>query len=114
MKFKATIIILLILAAAGAIGQQSGQPQPLPPFSIPDCAKGDRLCEEQKYKRDKARNEERQADLKRDTDKLYQLATELKEAVDKSNENTLSLDVIRKTEEIEKLAKNVRNKMKGQ
>jgi len=32
-------------------------------------------------------SQERQADLKRDTDKLLKLATELKQYVDKSNEN---------------------------
>ncbi|HMK30420.1 MAG TPA: hypothetical protein VK473_12100 [Terriglobales bacterium] len=58
-------------------------------------------------------NKERQQNLKRDTDRLLQLATELKQSVDKSNENTLSLDVIKKAEEIEKLAKSVREKMKG-
>jgi hypothetical protein len=61
----------------------------------------------------KARNKQRQADLARDTEKLLKLATELKEYVDKSNENTLSLDVIKKAEEIEKLAHSVREKMKG-
>jgi HAMP domain-containing protein len=44
---------------------------------------------------------------------LYQLATELKDAVDKTNENTLSLEVIKKADEIEKLAKEVRKKMKN-
>jgi len=34
--------------------------------------------------------------------------------VDKANENTLSVDVIRKAEEIEKLAHSVKEKMKGQ
>ena len=53
-----------------------------------------------------------QQDIRDDTEKLYQLATDLKAAVDKSNENTLSLDVIRKAEEVEKLAKKVREKMK--
>jgi hypothetical protein len=38
---------------------------------------------------------------------------ELKAYVDKSDENVLSLDVIRKAEEIERLAKSVRDKMKG-
>ena len=47
-----------------------------------------------------------------DTDKLFQLATELKTAVDKSNENLLSLDVVRKADEVEKLAKKVKEKMK--
>lgn len=63
---------------------------------------------------EKKLNEERQVELKRDTDKLLQLATQLKAAVDKSNENTLSLDVIKKAGEIEKLAKSVREKMRGQ
>lgn len=66
------------------------------------------------HDRQKKFNQERQADLKRDTDKLLLLASQLKHAVDKSNENTLSLDVIKKAGEIEKLAKSVREKMRGQ
>jgi hypothetical protein len=60
----------------------------------------------------KEANKKRQQDIREDTEKLYQLATDLKAAVDKTNENTLSLDVIRKAEEVEKLAKKVREKMK--
>jgi recombinational DNA repair protein RecT len=56
---------------------------------------------------------ERVAALKSDTDKLLKLSVELKTYVDKSDENVLSLDVIKKAEEIEKLAKSVRDKMKG-
>lgn len=58
-------------------------------------------------------NEERFENLKRDTDRLLKLSTELKEYVDKANKDTLSLDVIRKAEEIEKLARSVKEKMKG-
>lgn len=61
----------------------------------------------------KARNKQRQEDLKKDTDKLLQLATDLKLAVDKSNEQTLSMSVIKKAEEIEKLSKAIQKKMKG-
>ena len=57
-------------------------------------------------------NKKRQQDIREDTDKLFQLATELKAAVDKSNENLLSLDVVRKADEVEKLAKKVKDKMK--
>ena len=60
----------------------------------------------------KKANQARQADLKRDTEKLLKLATELKEYVDKTNEGTLSLDVLKKAEEIEKLAHSVKDKMK--
>ena len=61
----------------------------------------------------KKANQERQQKLKQDTDKLFTLASELKQYVDKSNENTLSLDVIKKAEEIEKLARSVKDKMKA-
>jgi len=61
----------------------------------------------------KKANLERQAALKNDTDKLVKLVDELKQYVDKSNENVLSLDVMKKAEEIEKLAKSVKEKMKG-
>jgi hypothetical protein len=61
----------------------------------------------------KKANLERQAALKADTDKLVKLAAELKEYVDKSNENVLSVDVMKKAEEIEKLAHSVKDKMKG-
>ena len=57
-------------------------------------------------------NLKRQQNLKKDTDKLLELATQLKQYVDKTNENTLSLEVIRKAEEIEKLAHSVKEKMK--
>ena len=61
----------------------------------------------------KKANQERQAELKRDTEKLLKLATELKEYVDKTNEDTLSVNVVKKAEEIEKLAHSVKDKMKG-
>jgi len=66
---------------------------------------------EHKMARDAAK--ERQKKLQQDTDKLLQLAIELKQSVDKSNEHTLSLEVIRKTEEIDKLSKSIRDKMKA-
>lgn len=57
-------------------------------------------------------NKKRQAEIREQTEKLFQLATELKAAVEKSNENMLSLEVVRKADEVEKLAKKVRDKMK--
>ena len=56
---------------------------------------------------------ERVAALRNDTDKLLRLSVELKQSVDKSDENVLSVDVIKKAEEIEKLARSVKEKMKG-
>lgn len=61
----------------------------------------------------KQRNKDRQEQLKKDTDQLLKLATELKQYVDKTNENILSVDVLKKTDEIDKLAKSIRDKMKA-
>lgn len=58
-------------------------------------------------------NRDRYSRLKKDTDELLRLATELKQSVDAAGQNTLSLDTMKKAEQIEKLAKDVKNRMKG-
>ena len=62
---------------------------------------------------EKARSSDRQKRLVADTDKLLALATDLKQQVDKTNPNILSVDVIKKADEIEKLAHSVKERMKG-
>ena len=61
----------------------------------------------------KARNDDRQKQLVADTNKLLALAKELKEEVDKTDSGTLSVDVVKKAGEIEKLAKSVKDRMRG-
>jgi hypothetical protein len=61
----------------------------------------------------KSRNSDRQKRLETDTQKLLALATELKEQVNKTDKNIMSLDVIKKADEIERLAKSVKERMKG-
>ena len=61
----------------------------------------------------KKANLESQAALRSDTEKLFKLAEELKASVDKSSANVLSIEVVKKAEEIEKLARSVKEKMKG-
>ena len=56
---------------------------------------------------------ERRAQLQRDTEKLAALTAELKESVAKSNPDLLSMDVVKKAAEIQKLAKSVEDKMKN-
>lgn len=51
--------------------------------------------------------------LAKDTARLYELANELKAEMDKSTKDTLSLSVIRKADEVEKLAKKVHAEMKA-
>jgi peptidoglycan hydrolase CwlO-like protein len=62
----------------------------------------------------KAMLEQRQKDIKKEVEKLYKLASELKDEVDKTDATTvLSLPLVRKAEEIEKLAKQIKENAKG-
>ena len=108
------IMIVALLFCFLFTPQVSPQQQPIPPIQTEPSPAETEMEREQKHAAEKAANTKRQQDIKKDTDKLLQLATDLKQYVDKSNENTLSLDVIKKAEEIEKLARTVREKMKGQ
>lgn len=116
-------LLLLLIATLPAAGQDPTGP--VPPFgrsgqrTMPDIGSQRKTPQDEQVARmekdqEKRRNKERQASLKEDTDKLLALATELKQYVDKSNENILSLDVMKKAEEIEKLAKQVEKKMRSE
>jgi spore coat polysaccharide biosynthesis protein SpsF (cytidylyltransferase family) len=56
---------------------------------------------------------DRQSQLRLDTEKLVALTAELKQHVDKAGANILSVDVIKKAQEIQKLAKSVQDKMRN-
>ena len=56
---------------------------------------------------------DRQSQLRLDTEKLVALTAELKQHVDKAGANILSMDVIKKAQEIQKLAKSVQDKMRS-
>jgi hypothetical protein len=103
-------LLYSVIGAGAAQIPEASQPQ------IPGAQQRERddpWTAQQKHNMEKKQNLQRQEDLKKDTEKLLELATELKQYVDKSNENTLSMDVIKKADQIEKLAKSVKDKMKG-
>ena len=105
------LVVLATLAPSGSAQVRSGPP--LPQQQQSGSTTSDVWTEQQQKELAKKANVQRQQDIKKDTEKLLELATELKQSVDKSSENTLSLDVIKKAEQIEKLAKTVKEKMKG-
>lgn len=120
MRFQPPAVLLLLLLAVlspMSPGQSSTDPQNFPTkgHTIPgeQTSPEDENVARQQKEMAKRANLERQAQLKRDTEKLFQLSTELKDYVGKTNENVLSLDVLKKAEEIEKLAHSVKVKMKG-
>jgi len=91
--------------------QNPGAPkqQPMPGLD-PDSTPMDAHRAEQQAR---LRNDDRQKRLVADTEKLLVLATDLKAQVDKSTKDTMSVDVIKKADEIEKLAHSVKERMKG-
>ncbi len=112
-----TLSLCLLFAMRGNAQTQPSRPTPPtgPPGKMETIPATDADESRERLARDMAKkaNLARQALLKTDTDKLLKLAEELKDYVDKSNENVLSLEVLKKAEEIEKLAHSVKDKMKG-
>jgi hypothetical protein len=104
------LLSLFLVSSPAHAWQQTPLPQPTLPGEGPPP---DREAERMRKEQEKRINKARQETLKKDTDQLVKLANELKQYVDKTNENMLSLEVLHKAEEIEKLAKTVKDKMKG-
>jgi len=108
------------LAAMLAVAQQMPSPNPEKPSLDPSANrlpdKNDQMEMQQqqhvKAASYEAANTERRKQIADDAAQLLQLATELKKEVDKTDKDTLSINVIRKAEMIEKLAKGVKQKMK--
>ncbi len=105
-------------ASVSQIAQQPGQ-QPQNPLSqnpsITDetkSGKGDDPMLSARARQAKIREDERQKRLVSDTEKLLILATQLHDDVAKTNKDIMSLDVIKRADEIEKLAHNVKLGMK--
>ncbi len=118
LQRKACSLSIVLLFAISLHAQRQTIPT-MPPPEAPPRAESNPNGDADEAQRHLARemakkaNLQRQAALKADTDKLLKLAVELKDSVDKSNENVLSLEVLKKAEEIEKLAHSVKDKMKG-
>jgi hypothetical protein len=109
------LLLGLTVSSPWVVVNSAQLPQVVPLPSSPNQAPPSEDPNRERAEKDMAKraSQEREAQLKRDTERLFKLATELKDSVDKSNANTLSLDVIKKAEEIEKLAHSVKEKMKG-
>jgi len=113
LSFAAALLVGSALPGAAQI-QNPPPGVPAPGARQPITSDEGGVWQQQQQKAmQKQANLQRQQEIKKDTEKLLELATELKQLVDKSSENTLSLDVIKKAEQIEKLARSVKEKMKG-
>jgi hypothetical protein len=127
MRILGVAIVGAVLMTAGSLKVSGGQIQN-PPWNtktgqqMPGVQKPglgnnpadpDPMDPRRSEQQEKLRNSDRQKRLVADTDKLLALATDLKAQVDKTDKEILSVDVIKKAEEIEKLAHSVKERMKG-
>jgi hypothetical protein len=119
LKPLAAILLLagsFVLADAQQQSPTTTRPVPVSPGQAPlssDENDGDAMARRAMEQQALRRNTQRQQDIVNDTTKLLDLAQQLKAEVDKSSKNQMSVSVIKKAEEIEKLAKAVKEKMKG-
>jgi hypothetical protein len=104
-------------AASLALGlfAEPGVPQtpkfPSPPNHVPDTADDDPNAPKIGGK---AALEENDKDIKKKIEKLYQLAGDLKTEVEKTDSaKVISLAMIKKAEEIEKLARDIKTRARG-
>lgn len=105
---------------SGVVHAQKTQQPKIPPYMQPGPdplnptpALPDPVRAKMDEERMKAMNDDRHKRLAADVDKLLALSTELKTDVDKTTKDELSVEVIKKAQEIEKLAHDVQSRMKN-
>jgi len=102
-------LFLLRGQTPGSQGRPSGRP------SAPDPSKeSDEALPAGAKSPAKTLLEANEKDIKKNIEKLYQLATDLKAEIEKTDSSqVLSLAMVKKAEEIEKLAREIKTRAKG-
>lgn len=117
-SLRALLLLVLgfsLVLCPVAASSQITQPQPPPEFSPagpPQPRDMDPAMRRMTERMAIERNTQRQQKIVDDTARLLDLAKELNDAVSHSTKNTLSIAVVKKAEEIEKLAKTIKDKMR--
>jgi hypothetical protein len=110
-KFLATAIAVGvpggILALISGTQARAQQPQTPPPLQKDEDTRPPKIDS-------KLILEANQKEIKKNVERLYDLASELKAEVEKTDSvQVLSIAMLKKTDEIEKLAKEIRSRAKG-
>lgn len=110
--------VILLSMASSVTPQGHPTPPPIAPRPSPNAPNPNYppglQGPEQTPSDPKKMDRQNQAEIKADVQKLYDLIGELKEQVERSDANsTLSLSVVKKAQQIEKLAKQVKDRAKG-
>jgi hypothetical protein len=108
--FSSIVVTLVGVMGLFAGGQRQGPvhrvPQ-IPDASVPDGPLGEESAAPRRDPQELLK--ENQRNLRRDADHLLQLAQELKDEADKTEQtNVLSLSLVHKAEEVEKLARQIK------
>ena len=110
-----TLLGLAVLCSPTSLGQieqrSNGLPQQHQPLAPEDP---NPMAATNAARLEHLREDERRKRLLSDTEKLVQLSTELKADVEKTSKDELSVEVVRKAAELEKLAHDVKERMRGQ
>jgi hypothetical protein len=118
----AAALVVVMLAGASRLQAYRTQqtspvvPTPQPPIGSPSSVgthDADPMLAHQQETRIRMAEDERHKRMVLDADKLLELATELKSDVDKSTKNETSVSALKKAEEIEKLAHDVRERLRN-
>jgi hypothetical protein len=104
------VFLLVGIPGARPAGQEPAPPRPFTRLQNPfdDSIERDPIAAARQLR---ARNDDRQKSIVADTDKLLKLARELNTETETGNPGTLTQVELRKLAEIEKLARNVKQKM---
>lgn len=113
------VILATLLASPGALTagrstlQQNGTYVPPAVNRTPDANDRDKMQQQQNDEaRIEAANAERKKQISEDSEKLLKMAADLKVELDSTSKDTLSLSTIHKIDAIEKLAHDMKNKLK--
>lgn len=110
-------LLFTLLAALGAAclrPRSLSAQNPVPPPPLPSGDEKPPRSPDSPGPSTKVLLEQNQKSIKKDIEKLYQLATQLKTEIEKTDSTAvLSLALVKKAEEIEKLAKQIKERARG-
>jgi peptidoglycan hydrolase CwlO-like protein len=115
-------ILMTIVGAAGALAARplvfaqarTSSPAPIPSPNAPDPHNPGGLDGLQAQKDSPVPNPQNQKQIRDDVEKLYEMVSDLRKQVESTDANSmLSLSLVKKAQQIEKLAKQIRERAKG-
>ena len=118
-KSRRHLLVTLGSAAAVLVANpillSAQTPQPMPSPNAPGRNFPHRIGDPDPTGPDaKAIDKQNQVEIRTDVQKLFALVSELKEQIDKTDANsTLSVSVVKKAQQIEKLAKQIKDRAKS-